>query len=60
MTKVDCSYGVHKFKPSRQKFFHIEKKNNNKTRINLKHFLATGFEFMYAVTVLYFSINAKM
>jgi hypothetical protein len=32
--------------------FHIERKNNNKTRANLKLFLATGFEFGYTVTAL--------
>ena len=59
MTKVDCTYGVHKFKPSHQKKFLMKKKNNNKTRRNKKLFLATGFEFVYAVTAFYFT-NAKL
>ena len=37
--KVKWSYGVHKFKPSLQDFFHIERKENNKTRANVKLFL---------------------
>ena len=36
------------------KKFHIEMKNNNKTRANVKLFQETGFEFGYAVTALYF------
>ena len=42
-----------KFKPSRQKKFQIY--NNDKKQGNVKLFLATGFEFLYAVTALYFS-----
>ena len=42
-----------KFKPSRQKKFHIEKKNNNKTRTNVKLFLVTVFEFVYTVIAFY-------
>ena len=48
---LKCSYGaLTKFKLSRQF------KNNNKTQGNVKLILATGFEFVYAVAALYFSI----
>ena len=40
LVKVKCSYGVHKFKPGRQKKFHIEKINNNKTQTNAEASLA--------------------
>ena len=49
------SYGIPKFKPICQNFFHIERINNNKTRANVNLFLVTGFEFGYAVTALYFT-----
>ena len=58
--KVKCSYGVHKFKPSCQKKFHTEKKNNNKTQKNVTLFLATGFEFVYAVAAFYFICHPAM
>ena len=53
--KVKSGYGVHKFKPSRQKKLYIEKKSDNKTQTNVKLLLVTGFEFVYCVTAFYFS-----
>ena len=50
--KVKCSYGIHKFKPSRQKKFHIFPYFVIVFLLSVKHFLATGFEFVYVVTVL--------
>ena len=36
-------------------FFLIEREKNKKTSANVTFFLATGFEFGYDVTALYFS-----
>ena len=49
---------VHKFKPSCQKKFQIEKKHNKKTQTDLKLFLANGFIFVYAVAAFY--LNSKI
>ena len=58
-SKVKCSYDWlcrTNNKPSRQKKFQIYNQNNNKTMANVKYFLATGFEFVYAITSFYSNI----
>jgi len=55
--KVKCSHGAPKFKPSRQKKFHICSCFVIVFPLNVKKILATGFEFGHAVTALYFSNN---
>ena len=55
--KVKCSYGVPKFKPSRQKKVHICSCFVSVFPLHVKKILVTGFELGYAVTALYFSNN---
>ena len=54
-TKVKCSYGVPKFKLSRQKKFHICSCFVIVFSLIVNKFLAPGFEFGYVVTALYFT-----
>ena len=55
--KAKCNYDVPNSNPVTNKNFTFRTKNNNKTQVNVKLFLATvtGFEFVYAITALYFS-----
>jgi hypothetical protein len=53
--KVKCSYSVPNSNPATCKSVTLSSKN--KTQGNVKLFLATEVEFMYAITALYFSLN---
>ena len=48
-------YGVPNSNPVGRKSFTFRSKNNNKTHGNVKLFLATGFELVYAIIAVYFS-----
>ena len=54
-----CSYGVPNSNPVTRKSLTFRCKNSNKTHGNVKLFLATGFEFEYAIIALYFSTKIE-
>ena len=54
---IKCSYGIPKFKTSCQNFFKYRGKTITKHE---QIWLATGFEFGYAVTALYFRIRSNL
>ena len=54
-SKVRCSYGILNSISVARKSFTFRSKNNNKTHGNLKLFLVTGFELVYAIIAVYFS-----
>ena len=53
--EAKSSYGVPNSNPVARIFFTFRSKNNNKTHGNVKLFMATRIELVYAITALYFS-----
>ena len=54
-SKAKCTYGVPNSNPVARKSFTFRNKNNNKTQGDVKLFLVTEFEFVYAITALYYA-----
>ena len=52
--KEECSYGISNLDPVVKKSFTSRSKNSTKTQGNVKLFLVSGFEFVYAISALYF------